>query len=67
MAAATEVAGTWLGIVYARPDLPPVKQRDVLIMLVVRCAEDGPDRRQGTRDKIAEMFGGRWHPCHTLT
>jgi hypothetical protein len=53
MATATEVAGTWLGNVYGRPDLPPVRQRDVLVMLAVRCAEDGPDRRIASIDSLS--------------
>ncbi len=53
MATATEVTGTWLGMVYGRPDLPPVRQRDVLVMLAARCEEDGPDRRIASIDSLS--------------
>jgi len=55
MATATEVTGTWLGIVYGRPDLPPVRQRDVLVMLAARCEEDGPDRRIASIDLLNRL------------
>lgn len=44
---AAEIAGMWLSTIYSRPDLPPVKQRDVLVMLAIRCEvdKDGDDRR----------------------
>jgi hypothetical protein len=55
MATATEVAGAWLATVYGRPDLPPVKQRDVLVQLAVRCEEDGPERRIASIDLLSGL------------
>lgn len=52
-----EIAGTWLAIVYGRLDLPPVRQRDVLVMLAVGCeyGEGGPDRRVASIALLASL------------
>ncbi len=55
MATTTEVTGTWLAMVYSRPDLPPVRQRDVLVMLATRCEDDGPDRRIASIDSLSRL------------
>lgn len=54
---AAEVAGIWLGIVYGRLDKPPVRQRDVLVMLAVGCewGEGGADRRVASIAVLASM------------
>jgi hypothetical protein len=45
---AAEVAGMWLGLIYAHPDRPPAMQRDVLAALAVdkRLAGRDPDTRR---------------------
>lgn len=54
---AAEVAGLWLGLVYAHPDRPPAMQRDVLTALAVdkRLTGDGPDKRTASIRILQEV------------
>lgn len=58
-----EIAGAWLGLVYARPDWPPIGQRDVLVTLAVHsgCAGSDPDKqpeeRRASEKLLREICG----------
>ena len=47
----------WLGAIFRRPDRPPLKQRDVLVMLAVGVDEDalGPEYRTASIDLLDQL------------
>lgn len=55
---AAEVAGTWIGSIYAHPDRPTVKHRDILVFLAVDpqfACKDSPDERSASPDTLAKV------------
>ncbi len=57
---AAEIAGIWIGLIYARPDRPPMRQRDSLVTLAVGVKprdSDHPDLRTIALDALDAVCG----------